>query len=121
MTKVFSILSMLTPQFVIRSYLIASIYLGFFYFLSSNSSGEGLPILFWLYVSVCWLVFPLAKLIYEEIIGLILGNNFITLPLVFFAAWKLIINAFLFGSGIYLAPLGFLYLWYKSNQEQHSG
>lgn len=113
MNKVFSILKLLEIGFVIRSYMIASIFFAGLNFLLSAPGGAGSDASGYMYFGMCWLVFPLSKLVYEELMGVVLGGNVVVAPALDFIVWKFAVNGLLFGLSPFIAPVGFLYLWYR--------
>lgn len=101
--------------YLVRAYLISAIFLAFFIWVVFNSIA---PIYsetvdpFWL--ALCFLLFPFAKLAWDEVASLLLGNNVLFLNAVFLYGAKIVINTLLWGFAWIVAPLGILYLAFRT-------
>jgi hypothetical protein len=56
-------------------------------------------------------LFPFAKLVWDEIRGVALGQTVLLLPAVLLYVCKLFINAVLWGLSIFIAPMGIFWVW----------
>ncbi len=101
--------------YLVRAYLISAVFLAFFVWVIQNSSD---PIHsktfdpFWL--GACFFLFPFAKLAWDEVTSLILVNNVLFLNAVFLYGAKIAINTLLWGFAWIVAPLGILYLTFRT-------
>lgn len=69
------------------------------------------------YAALSAILFPFAKLVWDEIRDTIMGNTVLSYDgwavLVSFVA-KIIINVLIWFCAILIAPLGVLYLWFRT-------
>jgi len=100
-----------------RPYLIRAYMIGFLFFaliggmaLNAKPANIGLIVT----SALSTLLFPFAKLVWDELRNLVLGNNMIIMPILVLFPLKLFVNAFLWGAAILVAPLGILYLWFRT-------
>lgn len=117
----------LSPQYVIRAYVIAFALFAFFAWMRAqqdpNAQGAiatggydasdygTLAVLF-----VGSLLFPFTKLVWDELRDLALGENFVLINAVVMLIAKIFINFMLWFGSIFVAPLGLLYLWYRTRE-----
>jgi len=102
---------------MVRAYIIGSIFYALMIFISlqgDKSIGERSAVM--AYFGLCTLVFPFAKLVWDQLRDLILGETFIILPIIFAYPAKLIINLLLFSFAIFIAPFGILFIWLKTKE-----
>ena len=60
------------------------------------------------------LLFPFTKLVWDELRDLALGENFVLINAVVMLIAKIFINFMLWFVSIFVAPLGLLYLWWRT-------
>jgi hypothetical protein len=121
MTFIKNIFGSVSPQYLIRAYLI-SLAIAVIWFFANQAALEqnSQKILWYGYILVSALLFPFAKLVWDEVRDLIIGNNAVT----YFGLWaigvnfmfKAIVNVLLWALAIFIAPLGILYLWWKQSK-----
>lgn len=118
-------LGSLSPRYAIRSYVIAFALFAFFTWMRAQpdpnvqgaiggleASDYGtLAVLF-----VGSLLFPFTKLVWDELRDLALGENFVLINAVVMLIAKIFINVMLWFVSIFVAPLGMLYLWWRSRE-----
>ncbi|MFT4091757.1 MAG: hypothetical protein QM645_13565 [Asticcacaulis sp.] len=105
----------LRPAYLIRAWLIGAAFLALIIWLSLRASaGTQSPTIPLIYFSVCTLLFPFAKLCWDELRNLLMGDNIVFLPAVLVWPLKLIINIMLWGFAVFIAPFGLLYLWFRT-------
>ena len=106
--------------FLVRSYLIAAafsaVYLYMYYGSETDSSVGGIrvnaPLISFLIVNS--LLFPFSKLLYNELRGFVFGDSLFIMPVIVLYPAKLIINTALFAFSMFLAPIGLLYVWWRT-------
>ncbi|SMP57373.1 hypothetical protein [Anoxynatronum buryatiense] len=86
-----------------KNYIIA-IVLSFLVF-----SG-GVDVLTMLFVIVSAALFPFSALVWDELMNLMMGGNFIILPLPIMLVWKLFKLLLLFLFAFIIAPVGIAYI-----------
>lgn len=121
MTFIKSIFGFVSPQYLIRAYLISLVIAVIWFFANQAALEQNSQKILWYgYILVSALLFPFAKLVWDEVRDLIIGNNGIT----YFGLWaigvnfmfKAIVNILLWALAIFIAPLGILYLWWKQSK-----
>ncbi len=109
-----SIFGMLNPRYLVRAYLIGLVLsLTMIAMLLNMETGKSPAPTIALFV-INLLVFPFAKLVWDQFRDFAMGRTVIfqSLPLHF--AGKFFVNLMLLGFAMFIAPLGILYLWLKS-------
>lgn len=115
--------------YLIRAYLISAVLLAYsiWHFLNQSGLEGGQRTVMVGYALLSAILFPFAKLVWDEIKGLLsngstgtvvlLNEVGIFLTVVRFAG-KVIVNIFLWFFAIAIAPLGILYLWLRRRKDQ---
>ena len=109
------ILGGLNARFLVRAWLIGAVFWGLFAWVLVNHGSEPnryLPTLAFLAVST--VLFPLSKLVWNELRGFVLGENIMVLPLILLMPAKLIVNYVLWFMAVFIAPLGIAYVWLRT-------
>jgi hypothetical protein len=104
--------------YLIRAYLIAAVFLGIIIVFAFNAASpdKPMPASVLVYTVICALLFPFAKLVWDEIAGLVFGKNVIFMNAILLLVLKVFVNMMLFCFAIFIAPLGILYLWFRSRE-----
>lgn len=98
-----SIINGVDRRYLVKNYIIA-IVLSFLVF-----SG-GVDVLTMLFVIVSAALFPFSALVWDELMNLMMGGNFIILPLPIMLVWKLFKLLLLFLFAFIIAPVGIAYI-----------
>lgn len=69
---------------------------------------------FYVWVAVNALLFPFAKLVWNELRDFLMGDNFVIANAVLVFAAKFMINGLLWGAALFVAPIGVAYLWFRT-------
>lgn len=101
--------------YLTRAYIIGIAIFALYAFGLSRGA-QPAPLAIWLVLAVDTLLFPFSKLVWDEVMALLLGRNMFILPAMFLMLAKLVINVALWAGAIFVAPLGILWLWYRSRQ-----
>jgi hypothetical protein len=107
----------LRPGYLVRSYVIGLVLLGLMIAFITNAAAKdngGSPIAMYIYFGVCTLLFPFAKLAWDELRNLAFGDNIIVLNAGLMLFLKFVINLLLWGFAVFVASLGLLYLWFQT-------
>lgn len=118
-TFVRQIFGAVEPRYLTRAYLISLaflIYAIWFFATQADLQPYQQGVMF-AYAILSAILFPFAKLVWDEVKGMIMGNT-----VLFYGGWamivnfvfKVIVNCFLWFLAILIAPLGILYLWLRS-------
>lgn len=106
----------INTQYLVRAYVFSFALFGLMaYFLvvsRSEATPVNWPVMAIFFISA--LLFPFSKLVYDELKSFLLGNNVFYLNALVVLFAKLFINVFLFSFAIFVAPLGVLYLHFRS-------
>lgn len=108
------------PSFLVRSYLI-----GLIFFVVAISMPLGAEpknsahIVLIMYAALSTVLFPFAKLSWDELRDLVFGNNVIFMNAVSLLMLKWTVNILLWASAIFIAPVGILYLWFRTRQPKN--
>lgn len=100
---------------LVRSYLLGLIFLALFcwlFFKTARPMGE--TILTLGYFGICTLLFPFAKLVWDQLKSLVLGESIILMPVILLYPLKLIVNLILWFFAIFVAPFGLAYIWWRT-------
>jgi hypothetical protein len=107
----------LRPAYFVRSCVIGLVLLGLMIAFITNVAAKdngGSPIAMYSYFGLCTLLFPFAKLAWDELRNLAFGDNVIFLNAGLMLFLKFVINLLLWGFAVFVAPLGLLYLWLQT-------
>lgn len=101
--------------YLVRAYVIGIAILALYAVILSRGA-DPIPSPIWFILIVNTILFPFSKLVWDEIMSLLLGRNIFFLPAIFLMFAKLLINVALWAGAIFVAPLGILWLWYRSGE-----
>jgi len=111
------IFSGVQPTYLIRSYLIGLIFFALIVGMAlSAETKSGTPVGLLAFGTLSTLLFPFAKLVWDELRDLAFGNNVIFMNAIFLFMLKWFVNGFLWAFAIFVAPVGILYLWFRTRQ-----
>lgn len=124
MNFVKNIFGAVNTRYLVRAYIFSLAMLVYaIWFFAAQSELQVLhkTVLFG-YALLSAALFPFAKLVWDELRDIIMGNNGIT----YYGLWaigvsyvmKILINVLLWFFGIAIAPLGILYLWFKNRSSE---
>lgn len=117
MTFLRRIFSGVQPSYLIRSYLIGLIFFALMFGMAlSAETKNGMPIGLIAFATISTLLFPFAKLVWDELRDLAFGNNVFFMNAIFLFMLKWFVNGFLWACAIFVAPVGILYLWFRTRQ-----
>ena len=114
------VFSCMNTSFLIRNYFFGFIFLLIFFIpVFYGGSGEnemrmGLKVFIMVYSVLCFLFYPFATVVWEELKRLIMGDTIIFLPLVFMMWAKLIIKIFIFCFAIPVGTIGMIIVYFKT-------
>ena len=107
----------LQPSYLIRSYLVGLIFFSLMIGMALNAETKnGSPVGLIVFASLSTLLFPFAKLVWDELRDLAFGNNVIFMNAMMLIMLKWLVNGFLWAFAIFVAPIGILYLWLRTRQ-----
>ena len=104
----------LTAQYLVRQYFFSAIFATIFFGLLLQAPKVPASAIVWL--SICALLYPYSRFVYEGIVGFILGDN------VFFGNAIMMMGAKFFTMGMcwtmapLIAPFGLAYLYFQQSK-----
>lgn len=104
--------------YLVRAYIIGGIFF-VLWFLFIKAGAQD-PIGFVIYILlglITTALFPFAKLTWDELWRFAFGNTMFILPIIFLYPAKIVINALLWIFAFLIAPLGILYLAFRTRQQ----
>ncbi len=101
--------------YLIRAYIISFAIFAFYAAIFSRGTQPMQPSA-WVFLIVNTILFPFSKLVWDEAMSLLLGRNMFILPAIFLMLAKVIINVALWAGAILIAPIGILWLWYRTRE-----
>lgn len=96
-----------------RHFVFGLIFAGFIIFLMSRSPSTP-PLSAFLFVAASTFLYPYSRYVYESLIALIFGDNRFSVNAIFFLSVKVITIAFCWVSAVFVAPLGLIFLYFRS-------
>ncbi|WP_138983494.1 hypothetical protein [Agrobacterium tumefaciens] len=104
------------PSYLIRSYLMGVVVFALMMSMLSVEAQTGSPVALVIFSLASTLLFPFAKLVWDELRNLALGNNILFMNAIVLFMLKLLVNLLLWACAIVIAPIGILYLWFRTRQ-----
>ncbi|GAA0115966.1 hypothetical protein [Clostridium senegalense] len=95
-------------SYLIKSYIFSAI-IGFF-LIHANPNHFS----FVLFIILSGILFPFSALVWDSLIGLLMGNTIISLPLLIMVIWKCFKLLMLYMFAIFIAPFGILYIYLRT-------
>jgi len=110
------------PSYLVRAYLIGIVFFALTAGLTFKAgTRNGIPLGFVAFAALNTLLFPFAKLVWDELRNLVFGNNVIFVNALLLFAFKWIVNGLLWALAIFVAPVGILYLWFRTRHPKALG
>lgn len=103
----------LKPSYLIRAYVIGGAIFAIYATFSVQSATESSPA-FWIYCAVSTILFPFSKLVWDEIMSMMMGGAIFMVNALIMIFLKVVINVLLWASAILVAPFGVLFLWFRT-------
>lgn len=112
--------------YLVRAYVIGVAIFAFLVwamssYLDSNPDKQFNHYGIFTYFAICTVLFPFAKLAWDQLRDFAMGGNLIVMNAIFLLMLKVWINAFLWSSAVFVAPLGMFWLWYKTRDSVSQG
>lgn len=107
----------ISTQYMVRAYIIGAVIYALMIFISLQGEKDmATQSVVLAYFGLCTLLFPFAKLVWDQLKGLVLGETFLILPIIFLYSAKLIVNLVLFSFAVFIAPFGIVFIWFKTKE-----
>jgi len=110
----------LRPAWLFRAYVISVVFFTLVAWMqlqaATTAGWTGQRAFLMGYFVLCLILFPFAKLAWEELRNLVLGNNILFLNAIVMLMLKLMVSAALWMFTPFIAPLMMLYLWLSTRQ-----
>lgn len=105
------------PRYLIRAYVLSAAFMAFMTWMMLSLDGAK-PMHYraatLAVFGVGALLFPFSKLVWDEIKRVMMGETVFFMNAILLMVLKVLVNFFLWGFSIFIAPLGILYLWFRS-------
>lgn len=122
MNLVRRIFSGVNVSYIVRAYVIGLVFLSLFSFLFFSGVNKNLSyfdiVMLVLLLSVNTILFPFSKLVWDEVMNMVLGRNVIFVNALFLFGAKILINATLWVFAIFVAPIGLIYIWFRTRESE---
>jgi hypothetical protein len=89
------------------------------FIIKMNSGTHSLPIFAIILIAINALLYPYARYVYESTINYLMGDTLFVFNIFFLMIAKLMTIAFCFGAAILIAPIGLIYLYFKTGKLQN--
>ena len=80
---------------------------------------HSIPAIALLLIAINTLLYPYARFVYESTIDYIMGDSIFVFNIFFLLVAKIMTIAFCFGAAILIAPIGLIYLYFKTAESQN--
>jgi hypothetical protein len=101
----------LSMQYYFRQFFFGCAIAAFIFFMSTQGERSmSANMLFFIVVST--LLYPYSRFVYESVIGFVMGENVFFVNAIFMILTKFITMAMCWVCAIFVAPIGFAYLYY---------
>lgn len=112
----------LSATYYIRQFLFGLIIpamLWFIGYVGGSNSNNVFFSKYWLYISICQLLYPYSRFVYESIVEYIVGKNVFFVNALLMLLVKLVTMLLCWTLAVFIAPVGLIYLYfYHSRQEK---
>jgi len=115
MTFLLRIFGAVEPRFLARSYVLGVAIFALMTWLLFQAAVTPTKLMQSLMLfGVSTLLYPFAKLVWNEIRNFLMGDNVIFANAILVMASKLVINIALWSFAVFVAPVGMAYLWFRT-------
>ncbi|EDQ6555061.1 hypothetical protein S675_003253 [Salmonella enterica subsp. enterica] len=101
----------LDTAYYIRHFIFGAAIATLFFFMI-NASKAGIDAKFLIMLSICTILYPYSRFVYEQIVNFIMGDNVFFGNAIFMLAIKFTTMALCWGLSIFIAPIGLVYLYF---------
>ena len=105
----------LSKQYYFRQFIFGLVIAALIFFMSTQG-GRSMPIGMLLFTIVSTLLYPYSRFVYESIVGFVMGENVFFVNAIFMLATKFFTMAMCWVFAIFVAPIGFAYLYYHHSK-----
>ena len=105
----------LSKQYYFRQFIFGLVIAALIFFMSTQG-GRSMPIGMLLFTIVSTLLYPYSRFVYESIVGFVMGENIFFVNAIFMLATKFFTMAMCWVFAIFVAPIGFAYLYYHHSK-----
>lgn len=109
----------LSKQYYFRQFIFGLVIAALIFFMSTQG-GRSMPIGMLLFTIVSTLLYPYSRFVYESIVGFVMGENVFFVNAIFMLATKFFTMAMCWVFAIFVAPIGFAYLYYHHSKAERS-
>ena len=102
-------------QYMVRAYILGAIFYAImltFAFAGHKPAAQSAVLV--VFGGICTLLFPFAKLVWDQLKTMALGQTVLILPIIFLYPAKILVNALLWSLALFIAPFGMAYIWFQT-------
>ena len=107
----------LSPQYYFRQFFFGLLIATFIFYMTLQG-GRPMPIGIVLFTVASTILYPYSRFVYESIIGFVMGENVFYVNAIFMFVTKLLTMAMCWALAIFVAPIGFAYLYYHHSKTE---
>ena len=100
---------------MVRAYVLGAIFYAImlsFAFAGHKHAGQSAMLI--IYGGICTLLFPFAKLVWDQLKTMALGQTVLILPIIILYPAKILVNFLLWFLALFIAPFGMAYIWFQT-------
>lgn len=107
----------LSMQYYFRQFFFGLAIAAFIFFMSTQG-GRSMSAGMLFFTVVSTLLYPYSRFVYESVIGFVMGENVFFVNAIFMLFTKFITMAICWVFAIFVAPIGFAYLYYHHSKAE---
>ena len=107
----------LSMQYYFRQFFFGLAIAAFIFFMSTQG-GRSMSVGMLFFTVVSTLLYPYSRFVYESVIGFVMGENVFFVNAIFMLFTKFITMAMCWVFAIFVAPIGFAYLYYHHSKAE---
>jgi len=107
----------LSMQYYFRQFFFGLAIAAFIFFMSTQG-GRSMSVGMLFFTVVSTLLYPYSRFVYESVIGFVMGESVFFVNAIFMLFTKFITMAMCWVFAIFVAPIGFAYLYYHHSKAE---
>lgn len=107
----------LETSYLVRQYIFSVLIATLFIFMMTNQgralSGSTIAMF-----SICTVLYPYSRFVYESIIDFVIGNNVLYFNAILMMAFKAFTMLFCWVAAVFIAPFGLMYIYFRQSKSE---